>query len=330
MSAVTAQIVRRVIEVSQGPDAPAALWHLSGLRPDDESPQVVAADTYYTLLERCVAGGDATLPFRYAEAVRPEDFGALGLALKTAATVRDALARLVRYILIVTDSLAYAWVEQEDGAALWMRGRPPGARPGIAVANEMALCAVLSLVRQIAEGEVVPASVSFRHPAPDDVAGHAAYFGCPVAFGEPADVLALTAAGAGQAVRLADEGLSAFLLAQLDAQHAQRADGSLVWQVRRAVTDVLCEGAPRKVDIAKRLALSERTLHRRLSERGLTFQQVVHDVRREVAETLLAGQRHSLSEVAFLTGFGDQSAFQRAFKGWTGQTPGGYQKAAAP
>ena len=51
--------------------------------------------------------------------------------------------------------------------------------------------------------------------------------------------------------------------------------------------------------------------------------------RREAAESLLTSQTHSLGEVAFLTGFSDQSAFQRAFKRWTGQTPRTYRASAS-
>ena len=67
--------------------------------------------------------------------------------------------------------------------------------------------------------------------------------------------------------------------------------------------------------------MSERTLHRRLTEQGQTFQSIANHAQREAAESLLANGDSSLAEVAFLTGFSDQSAFTRAFKGWTGQTP---------
>jgi AraC-like DNA-binding protein len=127
--------------------------------------------------------------------------------------------------------------------------------------------------------------------------------------------------------RLGDEGLSAFLLSQLDQIRAQREQGSLVVRVRGAVTDALCDGPPRKGQIARQLGMSERTLQRQLSDRGQSFQGLVNEVRREVAEQLLTTSHNTLSEVAFLTGFSDQSAFQRAFKIWTGQTPAGFRQA---
>jgi len=67
--------------------------------------------------------------------------------------------------------------------------------------------------------------------------------------------------------------------------------------------------------------MSGRTLQRRLSDRGYSFQKVVDEARRELAERLLKGTEYPLAEVAFLTGFSEQSAFNRAFKRWAGQTP---------
>ncbi|MGD2061075.1 MAG: helix-turn-helix transcriptional regulator [Acidimicrobiia bacterium] len=87
------------------------------------------------------------------------------------------------------------------------------------------------------------------------------------------------------------------------------------------------DGRPRKSQIARRLGMSERTLHRRLAERGETFQSIALRAQREAAESLLSGGGSSLAEVTFLTGFSDQSAFTRAFKGWTGQTPQRFREA---
>ena len=77
--------------------------------------------------------------------------------------------------------------------------------------------------------------------------------------------------------------------------------------------------------MARRLGVSERTLHRQLSDHDETFQSIATQARRDTAEALLTEGRHSIVEVAFLTGFADQTAFSRAFKRWTGSTPGAYR-----
>lgn len=330
MSVVSGRIVRRVIEVSRGPSPTSVLLSSVGLAaapPSADDDKLVPSEEYYGILERCGAD-DPALPLRYGAVIRPEDFGAFGLAIKTARDVRDALQRLARYILVVSDTLEYELREDASDRVFVLSGRPSADRRGVQLANECALAAILSLLRQVSDGPVVPGAVSLRHPPPNDLAAHERYFGCPVRFDAPVDGLHFDEAALSTVTRLGDEGLSAYLLAQLDAIHSQRVEGAVVQQVRRAITDQLCSGMPSRDAIARTLGMSARTLHRRLAEHDRSFQEVANEVRREVAESLLARSSTTLAEVAYLTGFSDQSAFQRAFKSWTGQTPNGFRQAA--
>lgn len=77
--------------------------------------------------------------------------------------------------------------------------------------------------------------------------------------------------------------------------------------------------------MAKRLALGERTLQRRLDELGVAFVDVLGEVRTELAQAYLREPGVSLAEIAWLLGFSDQSAFTRAFKRWMGVTPGAWR-----
>ena len=79
-------------------------------------------------------------------------------------------------------------------------------------------------------------------------------------------------------------------------------------------------------DIARGLGLSARSFHRHLSDHGMSFQTLTEDTRRDLAEGLLRDDGHSLAEIAFLTGFSEQSSFTRAFKRWVGMTPARYRK----
>ncbi|MEZ5238264.1 MAG: helix-turn-helix domain-containing protein [Microthrixaceae bacterium] len=170
-----------------------------------------------------------------------------------------------------------------------------------------------------------PLEVSFRHGAPADDAPHRDYFGCQVRFSAARDALCFGNEVLERRPALADEGLSSYLLAELEQLHWSASERSLVLDVRSAVTDALPDGQPSKSQIARRLGMSERTLHRRLAEHGESFQELATRVRREAAESLLSNPQHSLAEVAFLTGFSDQSAFTRAFGRWTGVTPAAYR-----
>lgn len=333
MGSVGTPVIRRIVQVAQGPDGADDLLTSVGLSPDAE-PATWAGESsidegaYYGLLERAAGPDDPGLPFRYGEAISPDDLGALGLAMKTAPTVGDALRRLVRYVLVLSDTLEYELVDVPGGRVFALTGRPHHRR-GAALANECALAAVMSMVRRCIGERVSPREVVFRHPAPPSDRFHREYFGCRVTFGAPLNGIDFETGQLARPMLLADEGLSHYLLAQLDDLRSRASERSIVTDVRGAVADALPDGQPSKSDVARRLGMSERTLHRRLAEHGESFQTIATDARREAAESLLRSGSHSLADVAFLTGFSDQSAFTRAFKRWTGHTPASVRSGGA-
>ncbi len=76
---------------------------------------------------------------------------------------------------------------------------------------------------------------------------------------------------------------------------------------------------------ATKLNLSRQTLYRRLKAEGVSFEQVVDDLRRDMAKAYLGSEKLSVNETAYLLGFSDRSAFSRAFKRWTGASPRGWK-----
>jgi len=100
--------------------------------------------------------------------------------------------------------------------------------------------------------------------------------------------------------------------------------------VRRCLAGDLCNGQPTLQQIAPRLHMSPRTLHRRLDDEGTSFRHVLTEVRRELAARHLTERRLGVSEIAFLLGFSEPSAFHRAFKRWTGHAPLAFRESALP
>jgi AraC-like DNA-binding protein len=97
--------------------------------------------------------------------------------------------------------------------------------------------------------------------------------------------------------------------------------GGWLDEVRNAIAESLCDGAPTIRTVAKRLGASVRTLQRRLGDHDAVFSTLVDEVRREIALRYLADGKADLTEIAFLTGYSELSAFGRAFRRWTGSTP---------
>ena len=105
-------------------------------------------------------------------------------------------------------------------------------------------------------------------------------------------------------------------------------------KARQVLCRLLPQGEPKREMVAQTLHLSQRTLQRRLQEEGTSFQALLDDTRRELAEQYLAQPRMTLLEIAYLLGFADPSNFFRAFRRWFDATPGEYrarlQAAPAP
>jgi AraC-like DNA-binding protein len=95
--------------------------------------------------------------------------------------------------------------------------------------------------------------------------------------------------------------------------------------VRRLLAEELPNGQPRLEQLAPRLHMSARTLHRRLEEEGTNFRRVLTEVRHELAVRHLVERQLAIGEIAFLLGFSEVSAFHRAFKHWTGHAPHAYR-----
>ena len=91
--------------------------------------------------------------------------------------------------------------------------------------------------------------------------------------------------------------------------------------MRRHVLERLPSGAPTQAEIARRLAVSTRTLHRRLAQAGTSFEELLDETRRELAIGYLQRTEYSIADVAYLLGFAQVSSFDRAFRRWTGRSP---------
>lgn len=329
MASISANIARRMIAVAS-PDIPRdELLSIAGLvsaDPDAGRAPAISDDAYYALIERAVRDGDHAFPLRYGAAVEPGTFGALGHAMATAPTVRGALERLSRYVLVISDTLEYELRDARGGVAVHLLGRT-GGRRGLQLSNECAFAAIVGAMRRVAAGRFAPSQVTFTHAAPPRTRDHERWFGCPVRFSSTANAMHVADRTLAGRTRLADAGLSAYLLAQLDDLRAELgSERTAVQRARAAVADTLCDGVPSKAEVASRLDVSERTLHRRLADEGETFQSVVDDVRLDIARSLLEDDDRPIGEVAFFTGFAGQSAFTRAFRRWTGTTPLAYRQ----
>lgn len=314
---------RWLVTASDRDDVPELL-DLLGIADGGDPAKVVDATLLYDVVEKIEAEGKGDLAVRAAESLTIDSYGPLGLVFKTSASVGAGLSRLERYGSLVSDAIQYQLnVGPEEAVRFVISGRAPST-PATAVVNEAALAGVVAFCRQAVAPTLLrpPVSVSFRHRPRSSAPSLERFFRCPVIFEASFDGLVLNEAFLETPIRLADEALNAFLGRGLDDKLRSVAGTTTIkTAVRAEVARHLPDGVPPMRSIAQSLHTSERTLRRQLAEAGTRYADLVTGVQRSTAENLLTETDLDLVDIAFLTGFSDQSAFHRAFKRWTGLTP---------
>lgn len=328
MGTVTALFVRKVIGTAgDAVDGGALLASLNLTLEQADVKQMVPDTDYYDLLERISDQLlDATaFPLSIGGSMRCDDYGAFGLAWKTAPTLRGSLDRAARYARLLTSVAEYEIRDDDQGARFLLHRNGPRRR-GLRLSNEATLASALTIMQEVSPQPVIPLGVHLRHAAPRSITAHESFFGCPVAFDSDFDGICLSTETLESANRLGDRAISQYLEPMLQTELAAARQSSFEQSLLRRISDHLSNGPPRAADIARDMGMSERTLHRRLSEEGTSFQGHLASTRHHLAEGLLAQSDHSIAEIAFLTGFSEQSSFTRAFKRWVKETPAAFRE----
>jgi AraC-like DNA-binding protein len=325
MGKITSLFVRKITETADDRVDKKALLRSVGIEEDSPiDPAHMVTDTdYYDFLERLAAvdGNASTIPLRTGAVMGCDDYGAFGLAWKSALNLRGSYERAERYARVLTSVAAYE-VEPTNKGAFINLHRSGDRRLGMRLSNEATIASIASLSRQVSTGEFKPIAVYFKHSAPKSIVDHELYFECPTYFDSDRDALLVSSKTLQTPNKQGDDSISKFFDTHLQAQLENFEDNNpLDKQVRMEISHSLSEGVPMVSDVAQRLYMSGRTLQRKLSEQGYSYQTLVDESRRQLAERLLRQSDYSLADVAFLTGFSEQSAFTRAFKRWEGQTP---------
>lgn len=301
----------------------------------DQREARIAASVYVDLLELGLAlSGDADLGLHLGEAVRPGHFGVLGYLLMSCATLGDALHRQARYAELV-GSLGRVELADEPPRAgheplVRHSWEPLLPRQQRQLAEETLAC-WLRFGHWISGLEQAPVEVRFRHPAPADTTEHRRIFRCPVLFGQADNALVfprrLLALPLGQADSQIQRTLDAYAGRLLES--IRRGEGVLE-RARQCLAERLPEQAVDLEALAGELALSPRTLQRRLRDSGLSFSRLVDETRQQLVLHHLRDPALELADVASLVGFSETGSLARAFRRWTGQSLGQYRRTLQP
>jgi len=261
-----------------------------------------------------------------AEVWRPTDFHALGYAFLASRTLQTAIERIARYNAVVDSVVRFEMAQDGDHLRLTYQVTDPDLTE-VSALQDGRLAVVFGLCREAYGPSFSPVEVSVTHPAPNCRGDYFGLFRCPVRFDAARPELVLGSAQAEAPLPAASRELAIANDAIL-TDYLQTLDQSgVVSRVKTAIIEHLPSGTPSAEIIARDLYMSARTLHRRLSDARTSFSETLDAVRRELAAQYITDPTRSLSEISFLLGFSELSAFSRAFRRWTGQSPSAAREA---
>lgn len=273
------------------------------------------------LWELAVAdSGDAAIGLKAAQSFRPASMDAMGYAMMTSPTLLSALERGVRYMGAVTSASNSRLSRTEYGYCLeinLMAGIVDVQRQN----HEFTVLGILKFLRWIAGPDLVPSRVEFMHTKPAEATLYAEAFGRMPDFNAPHLALSFSEADAGRTLMSANAQMSILHDQAAEQRMAQLGTARNTLMVRQFLVQSLPDGEPTRDDIAAKMGISSRTLQRRLQDEGQTFHEILDEVRHNLAKRHLGNEKISLSDVAHLLGFSDQSSFTRAAHRWFDDSP---------
>jgi len=320
IAASYAQLLYEYLE-NQGLDAEQVL---GSPRPDASQHFVPMSDWQSWLRRVDALEKRPALGLRIAEGISARHFGVVGYAALACGTLAEAMQRMERYHASVYDVNPAKVVPLQDGVAIeWGIER---GKPG-ALVDETAIASLVQLARDMTGRYWPVQSVAFVNPAPLSTQPYGDFFGGHVAFNAPVTRLVFDHTYLSLPLRKSDPALLALLDRQAEQLLQQVAAlPAVVDAWRRTLVPLIREGQTSLAALAKAHHTSPRSLQRRLAEQGTSFQALLDDTRRHLAERHLLDAKLDLAEIALLLGYSEQSAFTRAFRSWTGLAPAQWRR----
>lgn len=242
------------------------------------------------------------------------------------ATVGNALDTFIRYHRIMADAIQPELIKTGERIRLTWNILQTGFTPHPYM-SEALLCTYHSILEHLSEGKLHPLEVCFTHPRPGDLSEYQKIFKAPLTFDAERNELLIGADSLDIRIQLANRELFKVL-----ENYASRLAGTIGenknWSSRviGLLSDMLIKGIKPDIDeLSKSLALSRRTLQEKLKDEETSFRNCLESVRKQIALDYLAKPDVTICDVTFLLGYSEQSAFNHAFKRWTGKSPRAYR-----
>lgn len=305
------------------------------LRHSNLPPTVYTGESFITTAQnfaiwRAISelAADSTMGWKFMSQVETDQYHPTLMAALHARTYRECIERLARYKRLcsaeefsitskgdeILVEVSWPFAEKEEPASLLI---------------DAVFALVLELGRRGTKSKLSPKRVELTRSA-DRANGLPEYYGCPIKYRAPRNVLIFRAADVERPFLTHNDELLQMLSPQFDQAlkegEAKPKQGTLD-QVKWVLKRLLSGSRPDLVMVAKELGMSERTLQRRITDEGTTFRQLLSETRHELVRQYLSDGAVEITEAAFLLGYEDPNSFYRAFRSWEGTTPAEWRAA---
>jgi AraC-like DNA-binding protein len=253
------------------------------------------------------------------------NFDIVGHAMLSSPDLRCGLENLSRYMALISDCTTFEL--QAEGQNNWLvLGHIGNTRRLPRQRQEYSLLTLLSLCRWVTRRDIRVLGAEFIFPEPLHAEPYRRTFDCPLKFNQATSRVLLAAEDLDAPIPSRSPQMFELHERVIEERLSSLGNTRTSYRVSEEIMRKLHRGEPRREDIASDLALTDRTLQRRLQAENTSFQQLLDEARRELARKYLTEDRHSLGQVADKLGFVDQSNFFRACKRWFGLPPGQYRQ----
>ena len=322
-----AQTIAETLEKQYAVD-PAPLFAKSGL--DIEELSVAGArypwQRMQSLWKLCVeATGDPCFGLYVGRRIRPTSFHALGYSWLASQTLHGSLNRFCRYYHVITTAPLQIDLEERADTYIFSGSLGDSRLRAQDASTDALLASVLQLCRAATDSSFSPTAAALQRADCGHIDEYIKFFNAPVTFDAEQNALFFDKAsldaplpGDNSELAKANDKVAEHYLESLDPR-------KVASEVRELLVTLLPSGHSNQELIAQRLNRSVSTLQRQLHGEGTNYQAIRDETRQVLAEEYVADHKLSLSQIAYMLGFSDQSNFSRAFKRWTGRTPRDFQ-----
>lgn len=286
-----------------------------------DSIKAVPADHFFGLHELLDERLGPGFAIRVGQKMEIEDYGVLGLSWRTCSWAGEIFERSERYFKLLSNTYFFKMERDGELSHIYLLREPH--RRGVELSNEATISATIVVLKAMTETDLSPTQVTFKHDSPGDLSSYIKAFNCKIFFNKPYYSITYRTVDLEMRTAKADISINRFLVDRVEEETRgiEFSIGKISSDVEILIKNALPSGIPSLSQIASHIGMSNRTLNRRLSERGITFRELVQKSQEEVAKDLLKNSNRSIGEIAYETGFSEQSTFNRAFKRWVGCSP---------